>query len=219
MKNTLPALLTLLALTFCFRCYGQHNPKKIKLIYAKWDSTIKAPVVPDNIFSSHAGGLVMSPRQSKVKDQPKYYLDISWEAPSIDGHFILTVTKKQVILTSGHENPNPNYLFWFTNIDEHTYEQIVRNVEEAKKSFDEQYLEYFYGRQIEFKYFVPGRKQWSDSDRENKMCINAKKLIALFNKGLKRDERIVFPNRKELEHIKPVMTASMASEITEWFPK
>jgi hypothetical protein len=188
-------------------------------VEARWDPTIKAAVVPDNIFSLNADGLVMYPMQSKIENQPKFYLTISWFAPSIDGDFILTVTKRQVILTSGHENPNPNSLYWFTDINEKQYEQIVRNIDNSKSSFDEQNLHYFYGRQLEYKYFIPEQKHWSSTDRENKMYLNAKRLIDLFNIGVKPGEQVVFPSKKKLKSIKPIMTAHNSSEITDFVIK
>jgi hypothetical protein len=199
----------------CFNCLAQKDRKKLNLIYAKWDSTIKAPIVPENIFLLNADGLVMGPHVSKIENQPKFYLTISWEAPYIDGTFILMITKKQVILTSGHNNPNPDYLFWFTDINEKQYEEIVRNIDKSKGLFDEQNLHYFYGRQLEYKYFIPEQKHWNSRDSENKRYLNAKKLIGVFNKGLSPKDQITFPDRQKLKKIKPIMTAWNASEITD----
>jgi hypothetical protein len=218
MKRPLPYLLSLFfAFVICFNANAQQSHKRLKIIQAPWDTTIKASVIPDDIFLLNADGLVMAPRQSKIENQSKFYLTISWPAPSIDGDFVFTVTKKQVILTSGHENPNPNYLFWFIDINEKQYEQIVRSINQSKRLFDEQNLMYFYGRQLEYKNYIPEQKHRNAKDSNYKMYLNAKKLIDIFNKELKPKDQIMFPDRGKLKNIQPIITATMESEITQWY--
>jgi len=218
MKRPLPYLIfQFFAIVICVSAKAQQHHKKLKIVQAPWDTTIKASVIPDNIFLLNADGLVMAPRQSKIENQPKFYLTISWSAPSIDGDFIFTVTKKQIILTSGHENPNPDYLFWFVDITKDQYEQIVHTIDKSKNLFDEQNLNYFYGRQLEYKYYIPEQKHRNTKDSNYKMYLNAKKLIDTFNRELKPKDQIMFPDRKKLKTIKPIMTATMASEITQWY--
>ena len=44
---------------------------------------------------------------------------ITWnDTPGIDGHFMLVVHAKQLFLRSGHNNPNPNYVYWVEQLSE-----------------------------------------------------------------------------------------------------
>ena len=96
---------------------------------------------------------------------------------------------------------------------------MVSNIDNSKSLFDEQNLLYFYGRQLEYKYLIPEQKPGSSRDRENKMYLNAKTLIGIFNKGLKPKDRVIFPDRKKLKKIKPIITAGNPSEITDFIIK
>ena len=127
------------------------------------------------------------------------------------------MTKRQIFLTSGHENPNPNYLFWFIDINEKQYEQIVQNIDKSKGLFNEQNLFYFYGRQLEYKHYIPEQKHRNANDSNYKMCLNAKKIVEIFNRGLAPKYQIEFPDYKKLQKTKPIMTATMTSEITQWY--
>lgn len=40
-----------------------------------------------------------------------------WASGCNDGSFNLNITPRQISLTSGHDNPNPNYLFWVIPCD------------------------------------------------------------------------------------------------------
>jgi hypothetical protein len=72
--------------------------------------------------------LVESPRPSRS-------IRMVWQSAYLDGHIWLVVESNHVYVHSGHDNPNPNYLYWVgksTSVQLATLERIVR----GRKSFD-----------------------------------------------------------------------------------
>jgi hypothetical protein len=219
MKQVLTYCLILIFITgSCFNCLAQRYRKKLNIVEAKWDTVIHAPVIPDNIFSLNADGVVIPERQCKVPNFPKSALYIYWSAPSIDGEFVLMVTKKQIILTTGHENPNPDELYWFVDINEKQYEDIARNIDRSRGLFDEQNIHAFH-RQLEYRKFIHERENHEGKDFNDKRYLNTKKLIDLFNKDVKPEDQILFPNEEKFLRNKPIMSAGVASEITDFIIK
>ena len=52
---------------------------------------------------------------------------ITWnDTPGIDGDFMLVVHPKQLFLRSGHNNPNPNFVYWVEQLSESQYTQLVK---------------------------------------------------------------------------------------------
>jgi hypothetical protein len=52
---------------------------------------------------------------------------ITWnDTPGIDGEFMLVVHSKQLFLRSGHNNPNPNYVYWVDQLSEGQYTKLVK---------------------------------------------------------------------------------------------
>jgi hypothetical protein len=214
--------ITITIISFsCFHVVAQKHRRKLRLVEVPWDSTIKGPIIPNNIFSSNAEGLVMSyQQQSKVKNQTKSVLAIFWSAPnSIDGEYLFIITKRQLILTSGHENPNPDYLYWFTDITLKQHDEIVKNVDDAKNSFDEQHLDYCYARELHYKKFIQEKQRGFTKANKNIFYRNAKKLIDLFNKGLAPAEMVRFPNTADFNKIQQLITAGSANEINDFIIK
>ena len=67
-----------------------------------------------------------------------------WYSMCTDGRYDLTITPEQIYLTSGHENPTPNILFWIFPIDSIIYQYILNGFQKnnMKKSyFDSSYNE------------------------------------------------------------------------------
>jgi hypothetical protein len=220
MKPIFRCCFALILLLNGLNCVAQKHRRQLRLIEASWDSVIQAPVIPDNIFSQKIDGFVMSTQRiSKVEDQKATFLKIYWSAPSIDGEYFFMITKKQVILTSGHENPNPNFLFWFTDINEKQYKEIVDMVERSKGSFSEHSNHRLYGRELDYKNYSPERYKKKIGNYESHLYTNAQNLITFFNKGLMPTEQLVFPKEEKFAKIKPLITAMNPSEITDFMIK
>jgi hypothetical protein len=220
MNSILRYCFALILFLNSLNCVAQKHRRQLRLIEAPWDSVIQAPVIPDNIFSQKIDGFVMgTQRVSKVENQKATFLKIYWSAPSIDGDYFFMITKKQVILTSGHENPNPNFLFWFTDINEKQYEEIVDMLDRSKASFSEHSKHRLYGRELNYKNYSPERYKKKIGKYESHLYIIAQNLIAFFNKGLMPTEQLVFPTKEEFAKIRPLVTATNSSEITDFIIK
>jgi len=63
------------------------------------------------------------------------YYCINWaDAPAIDGTFMLLVNSAQLILRSGHENPNPDFIYWFTDLKPGQYRPIEKALTSSRAS-------------------------------------------------------------------------------------
>lgn len=64
--------------------------------------------------------------------EPKRYM-ITWnDTPGIDGDFMLVVHPKQLFLRSGHNNPNPNYVYWVEQLSQSQYTKLVKFLDAYK---------------------------------------------------------------------------------------
>jgi hypothetical protein len=81
------------------------------------------PLVPPILKS---GVTIPEPCPHTASMEPKRYM-ITWnDTPGIDGDFMLVVHPKQLFLRSGHNNPNPNYVYWVEQLSEGQYTQLVK---------------------------------------------------------------------------------------------
>ena len=202
-----------------FNVAAQRHRVKLKLIEAPWDETIHALVIPDNIFSLKADGLVMHLHQRKNVTEPQLTFDIEWPSLYDEGSADLIVTQKQIILTSGHNNPNPDYLYWFTDINKQQYQAITFSLKAHRYLFEEyKDITDFYKR-LAYKAYLPEKSHLSYKDSGNKRYLNTRRLITLFNQVLKQKDQIVIPDKKTFQRQSPLITAFNASEINDFIIK
>lgn len=71
-----------------------------------------------------------------------------WNSYCIDGRYYMEVTPEQIYLFSGHENPNPNHLYWVLNISKDVLNILSKNSKKIKDldcasdgCFDEKFSE------------------------------------------------------------------------------
>lgn len=85
-------------------------------------------LIPKSALADSVVGIVYqdkSLRKVPINNRP---IEFYWFSICNDGDYKLTVTPEQIFFSSGHENPNPNYLFWVININRGYYENIRRNL-------------------------------------------------------------------------------------------
>jgi hypothetical protein len=59
--------------------------------------------------------------------------EIYWQdTPATDGAFTVVVHPMQIILRSGHNNPNPNYIYWFADLKPGQYKAICAALDNYK---------------------------------------------------------------------------------------
>jgi hypothetical protein len=87
------------------------------------------PLVPAIL---KAGVTIPEPCPHTASMEPKRYM-ISWnDTPGIDGDFMLVVHPKQLFLRSGHNNPNPNYVYWVQQLSDAQYPELVKFLDAYK---------------------------------------------------------------------------------------
>ncbi|SNA79799.1 hypothetical protein DK150_450006 [Flavobacterium psychrophilum] len=74
--------------------------------------------------------------------------EFNWRSLCTDGTYYLKITPEQIYLYSGHENPNPNRIYWIININKLVYITLRKNYKNIKElscsksgCFDEKYNE------------------------------------------------------------------------------
>ena len=83
---------------------------------------VSVPLVPRFL---RAGTVISEPCPHTVSRDPKRYM-IAWnDTPAIDGDFIFVVHPTQLFLRSGHNNPNPNYVYWVEQLSDTQYKMLV----------------------------------------------------------------------------------------------
>lgn len=117
-------------LTLCLHISFSQLPPK--LIIKKVINKGGYDYIPLSYLSDSTDGIIYTFREiGKVKTTNKIF-KIHWNSRCIDGTYNLTITPLQIYLTSSHENPNPNMLYWVLNIDSLTFDQIVKGFQKSK---------------------------------------------------------------------------------------
>lgn len=161
----------------------------MRLLY---DSATQASYIPEYVFTEDIKGVYIP------FDQNDGY-QINWPAPEIDGRYVLVVTGKQLYLRSGHDNPNPNALYWMVGITPMQYNAIVKKIKQSRKVIagnGAQKLQYSYQQFIKADGPYP----------------NLQRLIKLFNEGLPAEEKISLISRSIFDKIHVVRIIDMLEE-------
>ena|GEM_PF-4903254 len=177
-----------------------------KILHFINDSGSVRWVIPDSIFSCHADGLAAVLEMGDGKHH--YGYDIRWDAREIDGSYVLSVTEKQLYLHTSHDNPNPDYLYWFTNIHPDQYKLISNVIKHNRPVF---------GKPCASKlvYFIVAYTQAIPDSAYSSL----QNLIALFNKALPAGKQISFPTKEDFDKTDPVQMIFNEAEIREEVPE
>lgn len=195
MKKILFVLSFLLA---CKSAIGQHSNKKIIDIYI--DPPGRRVYLPDTVLTCHADALYFPYEYGFGKYHFGY--KIRWIAPEIDGTYYLSINQSQMFLYSGHDNPNPSYLFWMVKITYDQYNLINEKIKKSKAEFGKPYAgpePYF---TVEYKNPVT----------EN-LYTTLEDLVSLFNSGLPADQQIPLESSDEFKKIQPLRLISDEKEL------
>ncbi len=187
-------------------------------IYTVYDPAIASPVVPEGIFRAAPRRLIIVDPFDTMEIAGKTRINIYWPAPSDDGDRCLTITRRQIWLTSAHENPNPNYFYWFTSITDEQYRMIERHINANARAFKEYTSASGFSRTLYYRWFIPEAPYPDDlyegeldRYRANAADIhyaNAKKLLKLLNRGLPLGKRIILPRYEDFRTLTPIRLES-----------
>ncbi len=195
--------LTILIFISTTKLYSQIvDTNSLKIIKSQIDSIYNVQIIQDNALTGEFDLLITGLEQNLNKKKNTNIIEISWSSIYIDGRYILVITPRQIYLRSGHDNPNPNYLYWLTKISDTQFDLIRSFLEINKNSIIHNYSSenstcltyYFEGAKIE-KYI---RNSWT-----NKRYDNFLSLMKLINQPLtKNGEKILIPSRNDFDNIK-----------------
>ena len=220
--RTLPAmfrqtLLILITATFFKVGLAQGSFDNLKVLKAKFDSVNKASIIPDSVFLMQLDILHLTYPGDTTESKEKYGYEIWWPSTYNDGSLVLTITKRQIYLRSGHNNPNPNYLYWFVNITDEQYKIIDAKIKADKILFTPEPSEYSFYRQLFYSKYKSEKgipKKWTKKKQDQyykdwlaKKYDNTDDLISFFDNGLTVDNIIPFITRTDFEKNKPVRIA------------
>ena len=171
----------------------------LRIINSQFDSNIGVQIIPDNALTGNYDLLITGFKRDSNKNENK--IEISWTSYYIDGHYTLVITPKQIYLKSGHDNPNPNFLYWLTDISQNQFLSIKDYLNESESTFIHKYtnenspcLTYSFSKA---KIEKQKRKNWT-----TKRYDNFKTLMTRINKPLRKNgERINIPTEKEFNEI------------------
>lgn len=185
--------------------YAQMIDKdSLRILYAQFDTIEKYQFIPTNALHDNYDLLIIGFEYDTIKVTNKKSIEISWPSLYIDGRYHLVITPKQIYLRSGHDNPNPNYLYWMTNINGNQFclikayfnSQRIKQLENI--TIDNSYRQSFFF--INFK-----KEKYLKNDWTNMRYDNFVKLVDLINKPLKSsNNNILIPNRVDFDKIKPL---------------
>lgn len=116
--------LILLLLT-CLLPVSVTGQSATKLRRAWLDPIDSVTVMPPYALDENLTGLVVYSSYPRTKSPaaPRGYW-FNWPFTSVDGTLDLYVSRRQIYLQSGHNNPNPNFLYWVQNITPAQFQTI-----------------------------------------------------------------------------------------------
>ena len=221
MKTIITLLLILIIPLLILNSESTKRDKKPKTVmHSIYDSVYCIDIIPDSALYGIYNNLVYNDIL-RFNSTKKDGFQINWEALIHDGSYSLRVNKRQIVLLSTHENPNPNELYWFVNISEDMYWSIKKYFDKHRKDFKEyknKLSPYYYYRWLKFTPELPIPEEWTDEnmkihdeDSEKKLYKNFSRLIELFNIPLKN--KIIIPNYNDFISIKRIRVVSGEFEL------
>jgi hypothetical protein len=123
--------------------------------------------IPRSALADTVRGIVCQSKDKKTNPD-KRSIQFYWVSTCNDGYYDLTITPEQIYFSSSHDNPNPNFLFWVTDIDSSQYRQIRKglqqNLPSGFKDLSKNYgqsLTVFYDDKFKDTFSLPA--EWTDS--------------------------------------------------------
>ena len=205
------ALLTILFLTLTANVFSQFidiDPLKrmdkdsLKIINAQFDSSLGVQIIPDDALTGRYDLLITGSDRKANESIKTNKIEISWSSNYIDGHYSLVITPRQIYLRSGHDNPNPNFLYWLTNISEKQFLLIKDCLIESESTFIHNYTNEN-SPCLTYSFTKAKIEKHKEKDWTNMRYDNFKTLMTRINKRLsQKGEKINIPTKKDFNEIR-----------------
>ncbi|WP_462220302.1 hypothetical protein [Ferruginibacter sp.] len=199
---------------------------KSKYIFVKTIDKKDYFYIPQSAFSDSVNGVIYQDKTlSKVALQKKCFR-FFWNSICNDGSYYLTITPEQIYFSSGHDNPNPNYLFWVINITNSQYQLLKKTFfkqtpEGFSKNAEYNPIYYFDEKYVD-TFSIP--ENWTDSILkiesiycENQIKTQLVRYFSLINSYIKEPSKKI--NFLENKKVRQKYFSSSKQEIIDWMPK
>ncbi len=208
MKSALLTILILISTSRVFSQFVDIDPLKrpnldsLKILKSHFDSIYSVQILPDNALTGEFDLLISGQEKNLNNKINTNLIEISWPSIYIDGRYILVVTPRQIYLISGHENPNPNYLYWLTNISDTQFNKIKDYLGTTQNSTIHNFTS---ENSSNLTYYFDKAKieKYKGDNWTNKRYDNFQSLMKFINQPLnKNGEKILIPSRIDFKNIK-----------------
>jgi len=195
--------LIMLILISTIRIHSQVvDTDPLKIIKSQVDSVYNVSIIPDNALTGEFDLLITGQENDLCKKVNTNLIEISWLSMYIDGRYVLVITPRQIYFKSGHDNPNPNHLYWLTRITV-TQFVLIRNFLEAKRSSI--FHDYTSGNSTNLTYYFDKAKieRYKVDFWTNRRYDNFQSLLKLINQPLSKiGEPVLIPSKEDFEKIR-----------------
>ena len=205
------ALLTILILISTANVFSQYldidplnriNKDSIRIVNAIPDSIWGVKVIPNDAFTGKYDLLILGYESEDNNFLKTNKIEIFWTSRYIDGRYELVITPRQIYLRSSHENPNPNFLFWFINISEKQFLSIKNQLDKSSGELIENCTSE-YSDCLSYVFSKAKNEKPKQNDWTNKQYANFKILMNFIKKPMEENgERVNIPTRDEFDKIK-----------------
>ncbi|MBC6612175.1 hypothetical protein H8B15_14700 [Hymenobacter sp. BT507] len=84
--------------------------------------------IPKSAFLDTVNAVIFQDKDFEKVSPDNRTIELSWNTICNDGSYILTITPEQIFFSSGHDNPNPNELYWVIEIDKSQFDAINKGI-------------------------------------------------------------------------------------------
>ncbi len=193
--------------------------------------------IPQAAFSDSIDAVLFQDKGLSRVHPNKRPVVFSWYSNCNDGNYNLTITPEQIFFSSGHDNPNPNYLYWIMDISKEQFEAINKGV---RKSAPENFYDVTAPRndslfqdESEYSYIdtsfqdpcsIP--KDWNDTTEHLfNICCDASivtqliRFLEILNAYIPiAVKKVILPNGQESLDKFPKLFSSSKQAIFYWAP-
>ena len=184
--------------------------------------------IPESALKDSVLAVVHQFYRPDKKIKNKKVFEFYWHSSCNDGSYKLTITPEQIYFSSGHDNPNPNYLFWVQGISDIQYRQIAKflrakapkGFKDLSNPYPERYV--FYDENYKEDITIPD--DWTDEQQNefHQKCDSAIrgqliKIYTVFNSMIESEEdKLVVLSKVDMEKTTPKHFGYNKAELEMW---
>lgn len=211
MKHIQLTLVLLFLFSSLFSQENNYNSQRI--LNSEVDTINGIQFIPLNALEGKYDVLITGIEFDTLNIVKKKAIEIKWYSINITGTYYIIITPRQIYLRSGHENPNPNFLFWITDVTSAQYE-ILKNYlyNNTNRKLDDctiegsYYKSFFYNNYRKEKF---RKGEWTDMQYKNFISI-----LKLINRAFKSKEMCIeIPDYNNFNKIKPLLLVNDLREL------